>query len=235
MKKPVSRPFIVELAGLEPATSWVRFTREASSPFATARRLCQPSGFAAAQHAVLRHASSWLLDQNLTNDRIGASAGHSRSMTDTSAPKRYTGPVCGYPNLIARPRSDGGGSYEICWSRGFEIRCHGRYVKHMRDCKDFYGSDGTRTRDRRRDRPVLALAGCAGIGGDYRRDQVFRLWACGDRRAPAGASGGLLRDERGMLRCLCRKRTGFAGMRSWFSARPPAANCFERRHARRMP
>jgi hypothetical protein len=41
--------FFVELAGLEPATSWVRFTREASSPFATARRLCQPSGFAAMQ------------------------------------------------------------------------------------------------------------------------------------------------------------------------------------------
>src|SRR2546429_5534973 len=35
----------VELAGLEPATSWVRFTRGASPPFATVRRLSQPSGF----------------------------------------------------------------------------------------------------------------------------------------------------------------------------------------------
>src|SRR6266480_4995626 len=35
----------VELAELEPATSWVRFTRGASPPFATLRRLSQPSGF----------------------------------------------------------------------------------------------------------------------------------------------------------------------------------------------
>src|SRR6266566_1446222 len=34
----------VELAELEPATSWVRFTRGASPPFATVRHLSQPSG-----------------------------------------------------------------------------------------------------------------------------------------------------------------------------------------------
>ena len=33
---------MMELAGLEPATSCVRFTREASPPFATVRRPCQP-------------------------------------------------------------------------------------------------------------------------------------------------------------------------------------------------
>jgi hypothetical protein len=33
-------PTVMELAGLEPATSWVRFTREPSPPFATGRRLC---------------------------------------------------------------------------------------------------------------------------------------------------------------------------------------------------
>jgi hypothetical protein len=35
----------------------------------------------------------------------------------------------------------------------------GRYVKDRYDLQGFYGSDGTRTRDLRRDRPVLALAG----------------------------------------------------------------------------
>jgi hypothetical protein len=35
------------------------------------------------------------------------------------------------------------------------------------------GSDGTRTRDLRRDRPVLALAGSAGIGGDSVQQQGF--------------------------------------------------------------
>jgi hypothetical protein len=30
--------------------------------------------------------------------------------------------------------------------------------------QDFYGSDGTRTRDLRRDRPVSSLRGWAGIG-----------------------------------------------------------------------
>jgi len=38
-------------------------------------------------------------------------------------------------------------------------------------CKD--GSDGTRTRDLRRDRPVLVVPGWAGIGGDSRREQGF--------------------------------------------------------------
>jgi hypothetical protein len=31
---------------------------------------------------------------------------------------------------------------------------------------------------------------------------------CGVRRGPAGISGDLLRDERGMLRCLSGKRPG---------------------------
>jgi hypothetical protein len=34
----------------------------------------------------------------------------------------YTCPVCGWPGLSEPPRdADGGGSYEICWSCGFEF------------------------------------------------------------------------------------------------------------------
>lgn len=35
---------------------------------------------------------------------------------------KYVCPVCGYAGLSEPPRSDnGGGSYEICWSCGFEF------------------------------------------------------------------------------------------------------------------
>jgi hypothetical protein len=40
-----------------------------------------------------------------------------------------------------------------------------------------YGSDGTRTRDLRRDRPVLVFPGSAGVGGDYWREQGFSTLA----------------------------------------------------------
>ena len=58
----------------------------------------------------------------------------------------------------------------------------------------FYGSDGTRTRDLRRDRPALVMPVWAGIGGDYRCQQGFPTvvlrgspGACGSlRRPPAG-------------------------------------------------
>ncbi|SDO66735.1 hypothetical protein SAMN04515671_1642 [Nakamurella panacisegetis] len=34
----------------------------------------------------------------------------------------YKCPVCGYPGLTELPRTnEGGGSYEICWSCGFEF------------------------------------------------------------------------------------------------------------------
>jgi hypothetical protein len=59
-------------------------------------------------------------------------------------------------------------------------------------CRDFGGSDGTRTRDLRRDRPVLVFAGWAGIGGDCRREQGFPTVAL---RGSAGV-GGDLRDAR---------------------------------------
>jgi hypothetical protein len=58
---------VMELAGLEPATSWVRFTRGPSPPVAIARRLCQPSGSAPRRIATFRVPSSSLLDQNLTS------------------------------------------------------------------------------------------------------------------------------------------------------------------------
>jgi hypothetical protein len=62
----------VELAGLKPATSWVRFTREASPPFADVRRLSQLPKSAACSFATVRDASSSLLDQNLTTNRFAA-------------------------------------------------------------------------------------------------------------------------------------------------------------------
>src|SRR5947209_13051967 len=49
--------------------------------------------------------------------------------------------------------------------------------------------------------------GSAGITGASR---AFQPPPCGVRRAPAGASGDLLRDEREMLRCLSGKRLGSA-------------------------
>jgi hypothetical protein len=62
-KGPLRGLLLVELSGLEPATSWVRFTRKASPPFASVRRLCQPHESAARPIATLRDASSSLLDQ----------------------------------------------------------------------------------------------------------------------------------------------------------------------------
>lgn len=35
--------------------------------------------------------------------------------------ERYTCPACGYPDLTEEPRTESGGSYEICWSCGFEF------------------------------------------------------------------------------------------------------------------
>jgi hypothetical protein len=79
------------------------------------------------------------------------------------------------------------------------------------DLQDFYGSDGTRTRDLRRDRPVWrfrADPGCAGIKG---RSRTLRPWSCGDCRTPAGVSADLLRDVRGMRSCLDCKHRMHAG------------------------
>jgi hypothetical protein len=65
------------------------------------------------------------------------------------------------------------------------------------DLKGFYGSDGTRTRDLRRDRPVMALPGCAGIGGDYGREQGFPTRPL---RESAGAAGSIGRAPAGSAR-----------------------------------
>jgi hypothetical protein len=46
-----------------------------------------------------------------------------------------------------------------------------RRQREVPTCWGFYASDRTRTRDLRRDRPVLVVPGCAGIGGDYRQEQ----------------------------------------------------------------
>jgi hypothetical protein len=50
--------------------------------------------------------------------------------------------------------------------------------------------------------------GSPGIGGDFPHKRDFRLVACGDWRVLAGVSGDLLRDLRGMVRCLNRKPAG---------------------------
>jgi hypothetical protein len=71
----------------------------------------------------------------------------------------------------------------------------------------FYGSDGTRTRDLRRDRPVLVSPALPGMGGDFRRERASSRPGCGDCSAWAAATGALLRDVRGM-RSLSHLRTG---------------------------
>jgi hypothetical protein len=68
------------------------------------------------------------------------------------------------------------------------------------------GSDGTRTRDLRRDRPVMALQGSAGIGGDSRREQGLSTLAF---RGLAGVGDGLREPRAGSARdaALPRERT----------------------------
>ena len=59
--------------------------------------------------------------------------------------------------------------------------------------------------------------GCAGIPAVSR---VFRHWRCGDCPVGAGASGDLLRDGRGMRRCLSCQRAGavlYAAPTGWLS------------------
>jgi hypothetical protein len=62
----------------------------------------------------------------------------------------------------------------------------------------------SRTRDLRRDRPVMARAVSAGIGGDSRHEQDVSALGLRDCPPPAGGSGDLPRDMCGMERCLCR-------------------------------
>jgi hypothetical protein len=54
--------------------------------------------------------------------------------------------------------------------RALHLRPDGRQVD---DPANRDGSDGTRTRDLRRDRPVLVHRGSPGVGGDYPREQCF--------------------------------------------------------------
>ena len=66
-------------------------------------------------------------------------------------------------------------------------------------CRDFEdGSDGTRTRDLQRDRPVRAFRGWPGYPGLRRGSKAFRPSSCSDCRAPPGTSADLPRDVRGM-------------------------------------
>jgi hypothetical protein len=60
------------------------------------------------------------------------------------------------------------------------------------------GSDGTRTRDLRRDRPSWRLRADRGSAGFWGVSRALRRWLAGISGASAGVSGDLLRDERGM-------------------------------------
>ena len=65
------------------------------------------------------------------------------------------------------------------------------------DVQVLYGSDGTRTRDLRRDRPVLVSPGWAGVGGDFRHEQAFSAVVL---RGLPGVGGGLRRPPAGCVR-----------------------------------
>jgi hypothetical protein len=69
----------------------------------------------------------------------------------------------------------------------------GRMSNTYADLQDFYGSDGTRTRDLRRDRPVFGAAGLSGDRRGFRRELVFRPAVAGiggrGRELPATSCG----------------------------------------------
>jgi hypothetical protein len=69
-------------------------------------------------------------------------------------------------------------------------------TKHA-DLQGLYGSDGTRTRDLRRDRPVLLVPGCPGICGDLPLQQAFSALAF---RALPGVGGSVRRPPAGCAR-----------------------------------
>ena len=70
-------------------------------------------------------------------------------------------------------------------------------VRKDADLQGVYGSDGTRTRDLRRDRPVLVVPGSPGVGGDYRRERGFSAMAL---RGLSGAGGSFRRPPAGCAR-----------------------------------
>jgi hypothetical protein len=108
----------------------------------------------------------------------------------------------------------------VRWPAGAEIACkcvsYSELVRDLGDLGDrrsiaprpatkgsdfqgvFYGSDGTRTRDLRRDRAVMVPPGCPGITGDYRHEQVFSRVGlrglAGMRGSPRRPPAGCVRD-----------------------------------------
>jgi hypothetical protein len=109
----------VELAGLEPATSWVRFGRNPSPPFAMLRHLRQPGRSRRRAFATGCHLSSRLLDQNLTSARrrgLGNRClstelrGLARTIARRSAVSGRGGGLCPPPLAKARRQREGGGT-----------------------------------------------------------------------------------------------------------------------------
>src|SRR5207248_11125813 len=90
-----------------------------------------------------------------------------------STDRRPGGPVVLLVGIsgYARRRAGIHGPTRVRDLRGMRERPAVEQRKKMLICRYFSGSDGTRTRDLRRDRPVLVLAGRAGVGGDSAREQ----------------------------------------------------------------
>ena len=107
--------------------------------------------------------------------RKGPTAHDSRTRFVPPKDLRSPWPVILLRGLPARPGSlrrfqaaSGAGSARD------EEEAGGRYVKDIYDLQGLYGSDGTRTRDLRRDRPVRAQPLRLARTPNYRLEQAFR-------------------------------------------------------------
>jgi hypothetical protein len=100
-------------------------------------------------------------------------------------------------------------------------------------CRYLSGSDGTRTRDLRRDRPGTPLRGRPGFAGVPRESRAFLALSCGDRRARSGVSGDLRRDLRGiaasLVLLLCERWTRAVDLWGFKTCVPAANPHFSRR------
>ena len=152
------------------------------------------------------------------------------------------------PRSDARPSQPGSRTMPSSGSRGSRLRrVWGRMIRTSvslrrlsarmvgnRECRfagtSRGGSDGTRTGDLRRDRPVMARPDGAGIGGDSRREQGLSAVVL---RGLPGASGNLRgpwADQRGMHRCPSCKLPG--GVRDAVLSSPDRVVNFVREDAR---
>jgi hypothetical protein len=127
--------------------------------------------------------------------RHGRKARTSARRPDCLTYRRFARETCerppAYPPGRPSPGITGSGRFLAAISGRFSCgicagceQTGGRYGNTYADSQDFYGSDGTRTRDLRRDRPVLALTGWLGISGHSLCERDVSPVACGDCPAP---------------------------------------------------